>query len=144
MSDKYFVDTNILIYAHDPSMGLKHRRGLELIEELWHSGRGVLSTQVLQEFCFNVRRRATHPLPLAKVRQLVRNYSTWEVVTNSSESILKALDIEARYKTSFWDALIIQAAEEAGASILYSEDLAAGQRYGAVRVVNPLLNPATP
>ena len=143
MSDKYFVDTNILIYAHDPAMGLKHRRGLKLIEDLWHSGRGVLSTQVLQEFCFNVRRKAAHPLPVAKVRLLVRNYSTWEVVTNTSESILKALEIETRYKISFWDALILQAAEEAGASILYSEDLAAGQCYGAIQVVNPFAAPAT-
>ncbi len=61
MSDKYFVDTNILIYAHDPSMGLKHRRGLDIIEGLWRSGRGVLSTQVLQEFCVNLRRKAAHP-----------------------------------------------------------------------------------
>jgi predicted nucleic acid-binding protein len=138
MSDKYFVDTNILIYAHDPAMGLKHRRALELIEDLWHSSRGVLSTQVLQEFCFNLRRKAARPLPLAKVRLLVRNYSTWEVVTNNSASILKALEIEARYKISFWDALILQAAEEADASILYSEDLAARQFYGSIQVVNPL------
>lgn len=141
MSDKYFVDTNILIYAHDPAMGFKHKRALELIEELWHSGQGVLSTQVLQEFCFNLGRKATRPLPLAKVRLLVRNYSTWEVVTNTSASILKALEIETRYRISFWDALIVQAAEEASASILYSEDLAARQFYGSIQVVNPLLDP---
>jgi predicted nucleic acid-binding protein len=144
MSDKYFVDTNILIYAHDPSTGLKHRRGLEIIEGLWRSGRGVLSTQVLQEFCVNLRRKAAHPLPLAKVRLLIRDYSTWEVVTNTSESILRALEIEARYKISFWDALILRAAVEAGASILYSEDLAARQFYGSIQVVNPFAAPATP
>ena len=66
MSDKYFVDTNILIYAHDPAMGLKHRRGLKLIEDQCQSGRGVLSTQVLQEFCINVRRKATHPSHLRR------------------------------------------------------------------------------
>jgi predicted nucleic acid-binding protein len=142
MSDKYFVDTNILIYAHDPTLGWKHSRGLKLIHDLWHSGQGVLSTQVLQEFCFNVRRKAAHPLPFAKVRLLVRNYSTWEVVTNTPESVLKALEIEERYKFAFWDALILQAAEEAGASVLYSEDLAAGQQYGAVQVVNPFAAPA--
>jgi len=144
MSDKYFVDTNILIYAHDTSMGLKHQRGLDIIEGLWRSGRGVLSTQVLQEFCFNLRRKAAHPPPLAKVRLLIRNYSTWEVVTNTSESILGALEIETRYKISFWDALILRAAEEAGASILYSEDLAARQFYGSIQVVNPFAAPATP
>ena len=73
---------------------------------------------------------------------LVRDYLAWNVVTNTPESVLKALDLEARYKISFWDALIVQAADDAGAPILYSEDLSAGQCYGAVRVVNPLVVPA--
>ena len=125
MSDKCFMDTNILVYAHDRSAGVKHQRARALVEQLWDSGRGALSTQVLQELCINLRRKAGNPLPVDEVRLLVRDYATWEVVTNSPESILKALDIEVRYKISFWDALIVQAAEEAGASVLYSEDLAA-------------------
>lgn len=140
MSAKFFVDTNILLYAHDRTTGDKHLRARNLIEELWEAGNGVLSTQVLQELCFNLRRKAANPLPVDEVRLLIREYSTWEVVTNTPESILRALDIEARFKASFWDALILQAAEEAGAFILYSEDLAAGQRYGTVQVVNPLVN----
>ncbi len=76
-------------------------------------------------------------MPAGEIRRLVQDYSTWEIVTNTAESILQALEIEARYKTSFWDALIIQAAEASGAFTLYSEDLANGQRYGTVRVVNP-------
>jgi predicted nucleic acid-binding protein len=75
---------------------------------------------------------------------LLRDYATWEVVTNTSSSILGALDLETRYKTSFWDALILNAAEVAGASILYSEDLAKEQRYGSVRVVNPLMDAVAP
>jgi predicted nucleic acid-binding protein len=139
MSDKCFVDTNILVYAHDRSAGVKHQRAQMLLEQLWDSGRGVLSTQVLQELCINLRRKASQPLPVEEVRQLIRDYSTWEIVTNTAESVLQALDIEMRYKTSFWDALIFQAAESSGASILYSEDLATGQRYGAIQVVNPLI-----
>src|ERR1700739_4570978 len=135
MPDKYFVDTNILVYAHDRSAGIKHLRAQALVEQLWDSGLGVLSTQVLQELCFNIRRKAANPLPVEEVRLLLRDYSTWEVVTNTSASILGALDIEMRYKISFWDALIVQAAEVSGASILYSEDLAKGQRYGSVQVV---------
>jgi predicted nucleic acid-binding protein len=138
MNDKYFVDTNILIYAHDRSAGVKRLRAQKLLERLWDSGQGVLSTQVLQELCINLRRIAGNPLPMDEVRQLIREYSTWEIVTNTPESVLLALDIENRYKTSFWDALILQAAERSGATILYSEDLATGQRYGAVQVVNPL------
>jgi predicted nucleic acid-binding protein len=143
MSDKYFVDTNILIYAHDTSAGIKHERAQVLLERIWASGKGVVSTQVLQELCVNIRRKIADPLPLEVVGRLIRTYSGWEVVTNTPVSILRALDIEARYKTSFWDALILQAAEEAGASILYSEDLGTGQMYGSVQVVNPLLGPVT-
>jgi predicted nucleic acid-binding protein len=141
MSDKSFVDTNILVYAHDRSAGDKHQRAQMLLEQLWDSGQGVLSTQVLQELCINLRRKISHPLPVDEVRLLIRDYATWEVVTNTPESVLQALDIELRYKTSFWDALILQAAESSGASILYSEDLATGQRYRAVRVINPLIQP---
>jgi predicted nucleic acid-binding protein len=144
MSDKCFVDTNILVYAHDRSTGIKHTRAQLLVELLWNSGNGVLSTQVLQELCINLRRKAGNPLPMDEVRQLIREYSSWEVVTNTPESVLKALDVEVRYKVSFWDALILHAAEYAGASILYSEDLAAGQRYGAIQVVNPLVDPVAP
>jgi predicted nucleic acid-binding protein len=79
-----------------------------------------------------------------EARLLLRDYATWEVVTNTSSSILGALDLEMRYKTSFWDALILNAAEVAGASILYSEDLAKGQRNGSVRVVNPLIDAVPP
>ena len=150
MADKYFVDTNILIYAHDrspilhpsahdPSRDIKHERARQLIERLWTSGQGVLSTQVLQELCVNLRRKVAQPLSVDEIRKLVRDYMSWEVVVNTPEAVLQALDIEARYKTSFWDALILQAAEQSGAAVLYSEDLAAKQNYGPVQVTNPLL-----
>jgi predicted nucleic acid-binding protein len=134
---KCFVDTNVLVYAHDPATGDKHHHARKLIEDLWQSGQGVLSTQVLQELCVSLRRKAATPLPYDELRQLVRDYSTWEVIAPTPESILEAIEIEQRYKISFWDALILQAAESSGASVLYSEDLAAGQRYGTVEVVNP-------
>ncbi|MGA2375996.1 MAG: PIN domain-containing protein [Candidatus Sulfotelmatobacter sp.] len=139
MPDKYFVDTNILIYAHDRTTGVKHERARALIEKLWTSGQGVLSTQVLQELCVNLRRKVARPLGVDEIRRLVNDYMSWEIVVNSAESVIQALEIEIRYKTSFWDALILQAAEQSGAAILYSEDLAARQNYGAVRVMNPLV-----
>ena len=138
MSEKCFVDTNILIYAHDRSQGIKHERARQLIERLWNSGQGVLSTQVLQELCLNLRRKVANPVSVEEVRRIIRDYLSWEIVVNTPEAVLQALEIEARYKTSFWDALILQAAEQCGAVVLYSEDLAAKQRYGTVRVVNPL------
>jgi len=138
MADKYFVDTNILIYAHDRTTGIKHERARGLIESLWTSGQGVLSTQVLQELCVNLRRKVARPLGVDEIRRLINDYMSWEIVVNTAEAVIQALEIEVRYKTSFWDALILQAAEQSGAVILYSEDLAAKQRYGTVRVINPL------
>jgi predicted nucleic acid-binding protein len=138
MPDKFFVDTNILLYAHDRSAGLKHERARQLVERLWTSGQGVLSTQVLQELCINLRRKVAHPLPVEEVRQIIQDYLSWEIVVNNPASVLQALEIEVRYQTSFWDALILQAAETSGATVLYSEDLATRQKYGPVQVVNPL------
>jgi predicted nucleic acid-binding protein len=126
MAQKYFVDTNILIYAHDRSAGAKHDRARQLIERLWASGEGVLSTQVLQELCINLRRKVARTLPVEEVRQLIQDYLSWEIIVNTPESVLQALDIEVRYKISFWDALVLQAAESSGATVLYSEDLSAG------------------
>jgi predicted nucleic acid-binding protein len=139
MADKYFVDTNILLYAHDLSGGVKRDRARRVIERLWGTGEGVLSTQVLQEFCVNLRRKVARPLPVDEVRSLIQDYLSWEIVVNTPQSVIHALEIEVRYKISYWDALVLQAADSCGAAILYSEDLSAGQNYGAVQVVNPLL-----
>ncbi len=137
-SPKYFVDTNILLYAHDREAGAKHERARQLIEHLWTTGQGALSTQVLQELCVNLRRRVRHPLPGDEIAKLIEDYLRWEIVINTPQAIMAALGIEARYKVSYWDALILHAAESCGAAVLYSEDLSHGQRYGAVEVVNPL------
>jgi predicted nucleic acid-binding protein len=139
MGDKFFVDTNILLYAHDRSAGVKHERARQLLERLWTSGEGVLSTQVLQELCINLRRKIARPLPVEEIRQIIQDYLSWEVVINTPPSTVHALEIEVRYKISFWDALILHAAESAGAAVVYSEDLSPGQKYGAVQVINPLI-----
>jgi predicted nucleic acid-binding protein len=137
MSDKCFVDTNVLVYAHDSTAGDRHTKARALVERLWHDRTGVLSTQVLQELYVNVRRKARHPLPRTEARALVADYLRWDIVVNTGESILDAIEIEQRFGLSFWDALIVQAAQMAGVATLYSEDMAAGQTYGTVRVVNP-------
>jgi predicted nucleic acid-binding protein len=138
MSDRYFVDTNILMYAHDASAGAKHERAKALVEQLWRDRTGVVSTQVLQELAVNLRRSAGRPLEGEATREIVADYLAWQVIVNSGESILEALDIEARFQISIWDALVVQAAQASGAEVLYSEDLSDGQTYGAVRVINPL------
>jgi predicted nucleic acid-binding protein len=138
MSDRFFVDTNILMYAHDTAAGVKHERARALIEELWRDRSGVVSTQVLQELAVNLRRKAGQPLNAKATREIVSDYLSWQVVINDGDSILEALDLQERYQISFWDALVVQAALSCGAEILYSEDLSDGQKYGSVRVVNPL------
>lgn len=138
MSDKAFVDTNILVYAYDLVAGVKNERARALVEKFWSAGGGVVSTQVLQELCINLRRKAMKPLTIGETLRLIEDYSDWEIVVNTHNSVIEALTIEARYQISFWDALILQAAEKSGASILYSEDFSDGQIYGSVRVVNPL------
>ena len=137
MPEINFVDTNILVYAHDRSEGTKHVQARKLVEQLWKNSEGVLSTQVLQELCINLTRKMRNPFSLEEVREIVQDYLRWPIVVNTADSVLRALEIEGRYKISFWDSLIVQAAERAGAATLYSEDLAPGQAYGAVRVVNP-------
>ncbi len=137
MSGKFFVDTNILVYAHDLTQAAKHERAQALVEKLWESGEGVLSTQVLQELCVNLRRKSLRSLSIEETRRLIEDYSSWNIVMNTPESVLQALDLESRYQISFWDALIVQAAASCEAEVLYSEDLDDGQTYGSVRVVNP-------
>lgn len=140
MSARCFVDTNILVYAHDRSAGHKHQKAMALVENLWNSRLGVLSTQVLQELCISLRKKAGHPLTVEEIRGLIQDYSSWEIVVNTAESVLQALNIETRFKLSFWDSLILQLAISAGTTILYSEDMNDGQFYDSIRVVNPLSN----
>jgi predicted nucleic acid-binding protein len=139
MSARRFVDTNILVYAHDRGAGKKHDRARALVERLWLERSGAISTQVLQELYVNVRRRAAAPISPEEAQRLIADYLAWEVVINDGASISRAIDLESRYDISFWDALIVQAAEQTGASILYSEDLSHGQAYGSVEVVDPLI-----
>lgn len=144
MTGKCFVDTDILIYAHDRSAAKKHLRALMLLEQLWASGWGVVSTQVLEELCVHLCRNAANPLPAEEVALLIRDYSAWEVVPNTPEAVIEALEIMNRHKIPFSNALILEAAQRAGVSVLYSEQLATTPRFGALQVVNPLLESTAP
>ena len=139
MSGKAFVDSNILVYAHDRREIRKSQSARALLDQLWLEKRGVLSTQVLQEFCVNARRKFVKPMELKEVHGVMQVYQQWQVVINTPESILRALAVEEQYQLSFWDAMIVQAAESANCEILYSEDFAHGREYEGVRVVNPFV-----
>jgi len=137
LSDKSFLDTNILVYAYDSAAGIRHERAKALLEQLWSSGQGVLSTQILQELCVSLQRKVARPLSLAETRRIVQPYLAWEVVVNTPLAAIEALVVASRYQVSYWDGLVLHAAEAAGAVVLYSEDFSHGQKYGSVRVVNP-------
>ena len=136
MNAKTFVDTNVLIYAHDIDAKEKHAIAKETLAELWTGRTGILSTQVLQEFYVNVTRKLSRPLTKKSARSIVNHYSNWCVDTSSAE-IAIAFRIEDEARIGFWDALIFAAALKAGAERILSEDLNAGQRIAGIRVVNP-------
>ena len=136
--DKIFLDTNILIYAYDRSAGAKHETAKALVLDLWRSGHGMLSTQVLQEFFVTVTRKLRTPIARAQAREVVRAYAPWVVSPTTPETILRATELSEAAGIDFWDALIVAAAEQSGAETLYSEDLNDGQLIAGVRIVNPL------
>lgn len=138
MSDRLFLDTNLLVYAYDVSAGPRHQQAISLIAELSQHGTIVVSTQVLIELTACLRRKIPKPLPTDEIQKvLVEIMNAWLIFVNRPESVLAALELETQFQLSFWDALILHAAQASSASILYTEDLNHGQIYGSVRVVNP-------
>lgn len=135
--DKIFLYSNVIVYAYDKSAGGKHRIAADLMIELWRSGHGVISTQVLQEFFVIVTRKIPKPLKIKTAKEIINDLLKWEVVVNDGESILSAIDIHLKYKYSFWDSMIIDAARKGGAEVLYSEDLSDGQIVDGIAIKNP-------
>ena len=136
MSGRTFVDTNVLIYAHDSDAGRKHEIAKNVLRELWSEREGVLSMQVLQEFYVNVTRKIATPLPKAMARTIVDSYRSWCMQT-TTEEMANAFRIEDEAHLGFWDALVVASASKSGAVRLVSEDLKAGQTILGVRVENP-------
>jgi predicted nucleic acid-binding protein len=136
MSAKTFVDTNVLIYAHDVDARNKHDVANRVLRELWSQRSGVLSMQVLQEFYVNVTRKIASPLPKDVARRVVNSYSIWCMETTPAE-ITAAFRIEDESRIGFWDALIVASAAKSGAVRILSEDLNAQQTIAGIRVENP-------
>jgi predicted nucleic acid-binding protein len=136
MNDKTFVDTNVLIYAHDIDAGAKHEIAKRIMRELWSERTGILSTQVLQEFYVNVTRKIASPLSKVSARAVVSSYANW-CIENTLVDISTAFRIEDESQIGFWDALIIASAAKGGAMRLVSEDLNSGQTVMGVLIDNP-------
>ena len=140
MSDEplqQFVDTNVLVYAHDVSAGAKHQRARELVQSLWQQRAGCLSVQVLQELYVTLTRKVPQPPDEETVLQIVRDLSFWRVHTPNAEDVLGAIVLRRRFGISFWDAMILWSASQLGCSVLWSEDLSPDQSYAGVQVMNP-------
>lgn len=137
MSVEVFVDTNLLYYANTDSPDPRHARARELVEPLWSEpGKAAVSVQVLQELHVNLVRKGGLA-PSASWRR-VSDYLAWKVIDNDRALLASAFDVQSRWKLSYWDSLIVAAAQRSGAPVLWSEDLADGQRYDDLQVLNPL------
>ena len=136
-SDRTFVDTNVLIYAHDVDAGRKHEIAKDLLRTLWADRAGTLGTQVLQEFYVNATRKIRKPLTKAAARAVVDTYASWCVDATTPGDIMAAFQIEDQARIGFWDALIIAVAARSGARRVVSEDLNNGQSIAGISIDNP-------
>ena len=139
-TERYFIDSNVLIYMYDTSEPQKQRFAEELVTGLTQRGNGVLSVQVLGEFFFNVTRRIANPLSLEQADRVVGaigSLPTLDVLDIDIAMVRRAIATHSRYGTTYWDSLIIAAAERAGCSTILSEDYNSGQSYHGILAVNP-------
>ncbi len=132
-----FVDSNILIYSQDATDSQKQSRALDWLEYLWRTRTGRISFQVLREVYVNVTRKVPRPLPKARAQALVRLFLEWNPRPEDAFFFEAAWDIEARFKLSWWDSMIVAAAQLRGCRFLLTEDLQEKIGFDKVTVINP-------
>ncbi len=137
-----FIDTDVLVYAHDTTAGEKREVARRLLNNLWRSGHGCVSIQVLQEFYSNITRKVRQPLTHETARRRVLNLSQWLVHSPTSLDVLEAIDLHLDSHISFWDAMIAVSAKRLNCGVLWSEDLSDGQVIEGVTVRNPFADRA--
>ncbi|MEW6565394.1 MAG: PIN domain-containing protein [Spirochaetota bacterium] len=132
---KIFIDTNLIVYTLDKSNVDKQERARNIIRKIVNVHQPVISTQVIKEFyVVAINKMKADPII---VKNILHNFRNMEIVTNDLELIEQAIDISVISQISFWDSLIIAAAEKANCEYIFSEDLNPGQTYRGVLVVNP-------
>jgi len=136
---RQFVDTNVLIYAHDVTAGDKHARAKQLVADLWANGNGCLSIQVLQEFYVTVTRKVQRPLDPDIARQHVEDLGQWLVHSPTMGDVVEAIQLHQRAQLSFWDAMVLTSARKLNCGVLWSEDLSEGQSFAGVTVRSPFI-----
>jgi predicted nucleic acid-binding protein len=135
MTARVFVDTNVLLYAVDTADSKKQAAAAEWRNELWRSGRGRISYQVLQEFYAQAVRK--DPKGAEAARAEVRDLFAWQPMPVDDRIIEIAWELQQRFSLLFWDALIVAAARTLDCRFLLTEDLSHGQDLDGVRVVSP-------
>jgi len=135
MNARSFFDTNVLVYTDDKAAPAKQQRALDLVAEHRRAGSGVVSLQVLQEYFVTVTRKLHVDARIA--RRKVELLAEFDVAAPEVADILAAIDLHRLHGFSFWDALVLRTAKQAGCRVLYSEDLQEAREIEGVRVVNP-------
>ena len=135
LAGRCFIDTNILIYSQAGDAARKQRAALDLLRQLHDSASGVISTQVLHEYANVAIKRLR--LPVAAVRAQLLFWEQFEVVQLTPAIIHAGLDLHQTRSLGFYDAMIVAAAQTSGCTLLYSEDMHAGETINGVRIVNP-------
>ena len=138
-ADIFFVDSNVLLYYVDPVEPQKRERATDWLNHLWLAGLGRLSWQVLHEFYSNAVRKLR--LDSSHAREIVEDLSEWRPVDSSLGLIRDAWQWVDAARISYWDALILAAAERSGARYLLTEDFQQGRSFGVIEILDPFKNP---
>jgi len=136
-NQKQFVNTNIFLYAYDSTTPEKGSKARQLISALWNSRQGVVSMQVLQELYVNMTKKLPHPISPELAAQIISDLGQWHLHRPGLIDLQRTIELEKSNSISFWDAMIVNSAQETGCSVLWTEDLNSGQYIGDLVIRNP-------
>jgi predicted nucleic acid-binding protein len=140
MKDRFFLDTNIFAYSFDSGASAKQKQARDLILHGIKTRKAVVSYQVVQEFFNLALRKFPHPMNVAEAEQYLQTVFQPLLAVQSSRALFsQALRLEDKHRLSWYDSLIVAAAIESQCTILYSEDMHDGHRFGELQIKNPFL-----
>lgn len=130
-----FVDTNVLVYAHEAGAGAKHRQAVDLLERLFEDQTGAVSIQVLSEFYLTAIKKLD--MKEQEAEEIIADLGSWIIHRPTHADLLRASRIHRQHRMSWWDALIVNSAVELGCVVLWSEDFTTARRFGTLAIKNP-------
>ena len=141
MTATVFVDTNVIVYRHDASDSAKQRQADRWFRLLARNRSGRLSFQVMQELYSTLTRKLRPGFDAREAQDIVRDLMVWQPVATDLAVMERAWRLQESHLLSWWDALIVAAAQSADCEVLLTEDLQHGQAFGPVRVIDPFALP---